>query len=135
MRSRGLLLEVLLAAAVALGSARIANAQDVAPQPQNVAPAPHDVAPPPAVAPRLLNDQQPALNDGGPRPAPAPAVPRPMAYAIMFGLLVFGAGIGLVALLTIRRWDRSRPIEREAESVVVQQGPTYEKRLAPQQRV
>jgi len=136
MQLKSLLLAVLLAAAVTLGSAQSANAQADVPQAQqNVAPLPHDGAAPPAVVPRLLNDQQPAVNDGGPRPAPAPPVPRPMAYVILFGLLLFGAAIGLFALIKIRNWDRSRPSEHEAESAPVASRPTYEKRLAPQQRV
>jgi hypothetical protein len=98
--------------------------------------APPVQAPPAAAAPRLLNDQQPAIRDGGERPAVPPPAPRPMVYGIVFGLLLIGAAIGLGALLVIRRWDRNRPIERETE--LAQHGmprAPSEKRLAPQQHV
>ncbi|MGH7635912.1 MAG: hypothetical protein ACRENC_19450 [Gemmatimonadaceae bacterium] len=83
-----------------------------------------------------MPNDQPALSDGGPRAAPAPSLPGPLAYAIVLGLVLVGATIGVVALIVIRRWDRSRPIERETESVhPEEQHPTYEKRSASSHHV
>ncbi|MEO8603906.1 MAG: hypothetical protein ABI629_15130 [bacterium] len=63
----------------------------------------------------VLNDAKPPIQDGGERSGPSPTAPHPMAFGILFGLLVIGAGLGLTALVVIRRWDRNRPIERETE--------------------
>ncbi|MDX2166622.1 MAG: hypothetical protein SF182_06145 [Deltaproteobacteria bacterium] len=57
----------------------------------------------------------PAISDGGPRSGPEPVEPHPLAYGLVTVMLLVGFGIGVVAVVVIRTWDRSRPIERRTE--------------------
>jgi hypothetical protein len=58
----------------------------------------------------------PAINDGGPRTGPEPTQAPALAYGVVILLLIVGVGIGGVAVMVIRRWDRDRPIERQSEA-------------------
>jgi hypothetical protein len=57
----------------------------------------------------------PAISDAGPRSGPEPIEPHPMAYGLIAAALAVGIAVGVVAVLVIRGWDRSRPIERQSE--------------------
>jgi hypothetical protein len=57
----------------------------------------------------------PAINNGGERSGPDPIQPHPMAYGVIVAALLVGVGVGVAAVVVIRGWDRSRPIERETE--------------------
>jgi hypothetical protein len=84
---------------------------------------------------QVLSDAKPPVQDGGPRSGPIPESPHPMAYGILFALLAVGAGIGVAALIVIRRWDRNRPIERETEAHSVERLATYEKQVPGEERL
>lgn len=57
----------------------------------------------------------PAIIDGGARSGPDPIEPHPVAYTMVGIALLVGIAIGIAAVVVIRGWDRSRPIERETE--------------------
>jgi hypothetical protein len=66
-------------------------------------------------APMHAQETAPAISDAGPRSGPEPIEPHPMAYGLIAAALAVGIGIGVAAVLVIRGWDRSRPIERHSE--------------------
>jgi hypothetical protein len=67
-----------------------------------------------ALPPMQAQDATPELRDD-PGSARARAGIPPMAFGIFFAILFIGIGLGLFAVVVIRRWDRS--VERARDDL------------------
>lgn len=70
----------------------------------------------PPLLPAVPAQVAPYVAESEARLTPVPVGAPPVAYGAVGAALLIGFGIGLAAVVVIRRWERRRPIERETEA-------------------